>query len=36
MVELRAHVSEFLEIIEHFISYAPQARQCVLASKPRC
>jgi SAM-dependent methyltransferase len=34
MVELHAYVSEFLEIIEHFISYAPQATQCVLA-KPR-
>lgn len=34
MAELHAYVSEFLEIVEHFISYAPQATQCVLA-KPR-
>ena len=34
MAELHAYVSEFLEIIEHFVSYAPQATQCVLA-KPR-
>jgi SAM-dependent methyltransferase len=34
MAELHAYLSEFLEITEHFISYAPQATQCVLA-KPR-
>jgi SAM-dependent methyltransferase len=34
MAELHAYVSEFLEVVEHFISYAPQATQCVLA-KPR-
>jgi SAM-dependent methyltransferase len=31
MPELHAYVSEFLEIVEHFISYAPQATQCLLA-----
>ena len=31
MADLDAYVSEFLEVIEHFVSYAPQATQCVLA-----
>jgi 2-polyprenyl-3-methyl-5-hydroxy-6-metoxy-1,4-benzoquinol methylase len=34
MPELHAYLSEFLEIDEHFISYAAQATQCVLA-RPR-
>jgi SAM-dependent methyltransferase len=34
MAELHAYLSEFMEIVEHFVSYAPQATQCVLA-KPR-
>jgi 2-polyprenyl-3-methyl-5-hydroxy-6-metoxy-1,4-benzoquinol methylase len=35
MPELHAYLSEFLEIIEHFISSAPQATQCVLGQPRR-
>lgn len=34
MVEFHAYVSEFLVILDHFISYPPQGTQCVLA-RPR-
>jgi hypothetical protein len=34
MMELHAYASEFFDIVEHFISYAPQGTQCLLA-KPR-
>jgi SAM-dependent methyltransferase len=34
MAELHAYLSERFEILEHFISYAPQGTQCVLA-QPR-
>jgi 2-polyprenyl-3-methyl-5-hydroxy-6-metoxy-1,4-benzoquinol methylase len=34
MAELHAYLSEFFDIVEHFVSYAPQGTQCVLA-KPR-
>jgi len=34
MAELHAYLSEYFDILEHFISYAPQGTQCVLA-QPR-
>ena len=34
MAELHAYISHFLDIVDHFISAAPQATQCVLA-RPR-
>jgi SAM-dependent methyltransferase len=34
MAELHAYMDEFFELAEHFVSYAPQATQCVLA-RPR-